>query len=165
MNDIHDTIKTGTTSPVRTGMPGEEPLTTGARGRGMFRDERADYWDDKQGPGPRVMAADTLTGDDVRNDADDKLGELAHVMIDVPTGRVAYGVLSVGGFLGMGDKLFAIPWAAMRLDPEARCFRLNLSKDQLKDAPGFDKDAWPTMADQRWAEQVHAYYHAIPYWA
>ena len=66
----------------------------------------AGYWNDKHGPGPRVMAADTLEGDTVRNDADEKLGELIHIMIDVPTGRVAYGVLSVGGFLGIGDKLF-----------------------------------------------------------
>jgi len=122
------------------------------------------YWDNKRGPGPRVMAADTLEGDDVRNDADEKLGELTHIMIDVPTGRVAYGVLSVGGLLGIGDKLFAIPWSALKLDPEQHGFRLSISKDRLKDAPGFDKDAWPSMADQRWATDIHRYYSARPYW-
>jgi hypothetical protein len=126
--------------------------------------EDDEYWDEKRGPGPRIMAADTLTGDDVKNDAGEKLGELTHIMIDVPTGRVAYGVLSVGGFLNIGDKLFAIPWSALRLDPENHCFRLNASKAQLESAQGFDKDAWPSWSDRGWAESVHMYYAATPYW-
>jgi hypothetical protein len=123
-----------------------------------------DDWTSKQGPGPRVMAADTLEGDDVRNGAGEKLGELAHIMIDVPTGRVAYAVLSVGGVLGVGDRLFAIPWSALRLDTENHCMRLDVSGERLARAEGFDKDAWPSMADRRWAEDVHAYYGAVPYW-
>jgi hypothetical protein len=123
-----------------------------------------DYWRAKDGPGPRIMAADTLEGDDVRNEAGEKLGELVHVMIDVPNGRIAYGVLSVGGVLGVGDKLFAIPWSALRLDTVNHCMRLDVSKERLAQASGFDKDAWPTMADRRWAEDVHAYYEATPYW-
>ena len=90
----------------------------------------------KAGPGPKVMAADTLEGDDVVNHAGEKLGKLEHVMIDVPTGRVAYGVLSFGGFLGMGDKLFAIPWHALRLDPSNHRFILDVDKETLKHAPG-----------------------------
>ncbi|MCC6195337.1 MAG: PRC-barrel domain-containing protein [Burkholderiales bacterium] len=123
-----------------------------------------DYWDDQRGPGPRLMAADTLQGDDVRNEADEKLGELAHIMIDVPTGRVAYGVLAVGGFLTIGQKLFAIPWSALRLDPANHCFRLSVSKERLARAEGFDQDAWPAMADRQWAESLHEYYEARPYW-
>ena len=73
-----------------------------------------DYWSKADdGPGPQVMAADTLTGDDVRNGADEKLGEITDIMLDVPTGRVAYAVMSVGGVLGVGGKLFAVPWSAM----------------------------------------------------
>ena len=126
----------------------------------------ADYWTSSSGgPGPQVMAADTLTGDDVRNAADEKLGEITDIMIDVPTGRVAYAVMSVGGVLGMGNKLFAIPWSAMQLDPQNKCFRLNVDKARVEEAPGFDKDRWPTMADQRWAEDVHAFYGARPYWS
>jgi len=129
------------------------------------RDTNADndYWSG-EGPGPKVMAADTLQGDSVYNEADEKLGEITDIMIDVPTGRVAYAVMSVGGLFGIGDKLFAIPWGALTLDTENKCFRMNVSKEQLKDAPGFDKDHWPTMADQSWAQQVHDYYGAEPYW-
>lgn len=125
---------------------------------------RNDYWDERRGPGPRVMAADTLDGNDVLDDAGEKLGTLTRIMLDVPSGRVAYGVLSVGGFLGMGDKLFAIPWKALRLDTENHAFRLSVSKERLEAAEGFDKDAWPSMADQRWAERTHAFYDAEPYW-
>ena len=121
------------------------------------------YWDN-EGPGPRIMAADTLEGDKVVNDAGDDLGEIKDIMIDIPSGRVAYAVLSFGGVLGMGNKLFAIPWLALQLDPENRRFILNVDKDQRKDAPGFDKDHWPSMADQRWATEIHSYYGSRPYW-
>src|ERR1700757_5074279 len=68
------------------------------------------------GPGPEVMAADTLEGDPVVNESGETLGKIRDIMIDVPSGRVAYAVLSVGGLMGMGNKLFAIPWAALVLD-------------------------------------------------
>src|SRR3954466_7717689 len=92
---------------------------------------------DREGPGPRVMAADTLEGDKVVNRAGENLGEIKDIMIDVPSGRVAYAVLSFGGMLGMGDKLFAIPWQALQLDPPNHCFILDVDQDRLKNAPGF----------------------------
>ncbi len=111
------------------------------------------YWDGKAGPGPKVMAADTLEGDEVVNTAEEKLGKLEHIMIDVPTGRVAYAVLSSAALLGMGDKLFAIPWRALRIDPSNHRFILDIDKQTLKNAPGFDKDHWPSMADEQWGER------------
>lgn len=126
--------------------------------------DETEYWS-HDGPGPQIMAAGTLKGDSVRNEADEKLGEVTDIMLDVPTGRVAYAVMSVGGVLGMGTKLFAIPWSALSLDAENKCFRLNVAKERFDDAPGFDKDHWPTMADQRWAEDVHSFYDARPYWS
>jgi len=117
-----------------------------------------------EGPGPRVMAASTLEGDDIVNRQGDKLGELEEIMLDVTTGRIAYAVLSTGGFLGLGDKLFAIPWGALTMDPENKCFILDVDKEHLKQAPGFDKDHWPTMADQTWATDIHSYYGTQPYW-
>jgi sporulation protein YlmC with PRC-barrel domain len=108
------------------------------------------YWS-SEGPGPRVMAASTLQDDEVKNEAGELLGELREVMIDVPTGRVAYAVLSVGGVLGVGERLFAIPWRALRLDPAAKCFRMDVAKSRFDNAPGFDRDHWPAMADETWA--------------
>jgi len=110
------------------------------------------------------MAADTLEGNKVVNADGDNLGDIEHIMLDVPSGRVAYAVLSFGGFLGMGDKLFAIPWHALILDADNKCFVLDIPKERLENAPGFNKDRWPSMADQRWASDLHKYYNVEPYW-
>lgn len=117
-----------------------------------------------RGPGPYVMAADTLQGDSVVDPNGDKLGTVAHIMLDVPTGRVAYAVLSFGSLLGMGGKLFAVPWSALTLDTQRKCFVVGTDKDKLKAAPGFNKDNWPSMADLQWATSLHQYYGASPYW-
>jgi hypothetical protein len=85
-------------------------------------------------------------------------------MLDTPTGRVAYAVLSFGGFLGMGDKLFAIPWDQLSLDEENKRFVLNVNRAKLENAPGFDKDNWPDMADPSWGSRIYSYYGSHPYW-
>ncbi len=113
---------------------------------------------------PRVLAADTLTGDKVVNLQNEDLGKIEHLMIDLGTGRIAYAVLSFGGFLGMGDKLFAIPWSALTVDTLEKRFILRVDKELLKRAPGFDKEKWPNMADRAWGTQVFKYYGAKPYW-
>lgn len=119
---------------------------------------------DNSGPGPEVMDAATLQGDKVVNAAGEDLGKLEAIMLDVTTGRIAYAVLSFGGFLGMGAKLFAIPWGALTLDAREHRFILDVSKEKLENAEGFDKDHWPSMADQNWASELHAYYNITPYW-
>lgn len=111
-----------------------------------------------------VLAADTLTGERVVNRRKEDLGTIQHLMIDVEKGRIAYAVLSFGGFLGMGDKLFAIPWNALALDTEERQFILDVDKKLLERAPGFDKAHWPDMADRAWGAEVSTYYGAKPYW-
>lgn len=116
------------------------------------------------GPGPEVMSAETLIGDPVVNSAGEDLGDIKAIMLDVTTGRIAYAVLSFGGFLGVGNKLFAIPWTALTLDAAEKRFILNIAKDRLENAPGFDKDHWPSMADSSWANEIHAYYNVRPYW-
>jgi sporulation protein YlmC with PRC-barrel domain len=122
------------------------------------------YRADNDGPGPRVMGASTLNGDDVVNRQGEKLGTIEEIMLDVPTGRIAYAVLSSGGLLGIGDKLFAIPWRSLTLDPENKCFLVDVAKERLEQAPGFDKDHWPSMADENWARELHTYYRVRPYW-
>ena len=119
---------------------------------------------DNPGPGPYIMAADTLAGTKVVNGKGENLGDIEHIMLDVPGGRIAYAVLSFGGVLGMGGKLFAIPWNAFILDADDKRFILDVPKERLEKAPGFDKDRWPSMADHRWAADVHKYYGVDPYW-
>ena len=83
-------------------------------------------------------------------------------MLDMRSGKVGYAVLSFGSFLGLGEKLFAVPWSALTLDTKNRRFVLNVEKDRLKDAPGFHKERWPNMADQSWVRQIHSYYGTEP---
>jgi sporulation protein YlmC with PRC-barrel domain len=99
------------------------------------------------GPGPRLMTANTLEGDDVLNRQGDTLGEVKEIMIDVPRGRVAYAVMASGGFLGLGERFFAVPWSALTLDPDRECFVMDADKERFEHAPGFDKDHWPSSAE------------------
>src|SRR3990170_4807846 len=94
--------------------------------------------DMRHGPGPELMGASTLIGDPVRNENDEDLGDIKEIMLDTRTGEVGYAVLSFGGFLGMGDKLFAVPWDALTIDFDEHEFVLDVDKDLLKNAPGFD---------------------------
>jgi sporulation protein YlmC with PRC-barrel domain len=115
------------------------------------------------GPGPFIMAADSLRGDKVVNPAGEHLGEITHIMLDVTQGTIAYAVLSFGGLLGFNDKLFAVPWRSLALDVENKWFVLNVDKSRLSEAPGFDKNHWPSMADPAWVSEVDAYYGPVAY--
>jgi sporulation protein YlmC with PRC-barrel domain len=112
----------------------------------------------------RVLGATTLTGDRVRNAAGDDLGKVHEIMLDVARGRLAYAVLSFGGFLGIGDKLFAVPWSAMTFDQQAHEFVLDVPREVLESAPGFDKDNWPDMADPGYGSKIFSHYGKTPYW-
>lgn len=133
----------------------------------LDRDPYAMYNKDssgKKGPGPELMGADTLIGNNVSNHLDESLGEIKEIMLDMRNGKIAYAVLTFGDFLGLGGKLFAVPWNALKLDTENKCFILNIEKSRLESAPGFDKDDWPNMADNLWADQIHSYYGTTPYY-
>jgi len=110
------------------------------------------------GPAPFLMGANTFVGDKVYNHEGEDIGDLKEIMLDMRSGKVRYAVLSFGGFFGMGEKLFAVPWTALTLDTKNKRFLLKIEKDILKNAPGFDKDKWPNMADQAWTKKIHAYY-------
>jgi hypothetical protein len=95
-------------------------------------------------PAPDVMSCDAFVGDPVINRLGEELGILA-------SGRVAYAVLAHGGVMGLGAKLFAVPWSALRRDSKRGCFILDVTREALRASPGFDPDHWPSKADPRWA--------------
>lgn len=147
---------------MKLGTQGERS-TSAARMRAAAQTVAQD--DDERGPGPAVMGAKTLTGDTVCDAEGKQLGKIEEIMLDTRGGRIAYAVMSFGGFLGMGDKLFAVPWDALELDVENKGFVLRVEKERLEAAPGFDKNHWPAMADPTWAFAIHEYYETKPYWA
>jgi sporulation protein YlmC with PRC-barrel domain len=112
---------------------------------------------------PDFLSASTLKGDKVINTAGEDLGKIEEIMIDLSNGKVAYAVLSFGGFLGLGDKLFAIPWQALQLRVHEHAFTLNVSKETLERAEGFDKDNWP-ITSREWLSSMYSYYGYQPYW-
>lgn len=128
----------------------------------LDRDVFGIYKNDK-GPGPYLMGAKTLIGEDVFSLEGESLGDIKEIMLDMRTGKVAYAVMSFGGFLGMGDKLFAVPWAILTLDTVNKHFVLNIDKEHFTNAPGFEKDAWPDMVNSAWVNDLHSFYGVKAY--
>ncbi len=89
------------------------------------------------------LTASSIIGDKVQNNAGEHLGEIKEIMLNVSTGEIQYFVIEFGGFLGIGEKYFAIPFKVLKLDPKKKVFILNQSREVLDKAPGFDKDHWP----------------------
>jgi hypothetical protein len=105
-----------------------------------------------------------MIGTDVVNPKGDHLGDIKEVVIDPRSGRVAYAVVSFGGFLGLGEKLFAVPFRAFDYEVSKNKYVFDVSKERLEKAPGFDSGHWPAMADEKWNRDVHKYYGTEPYW-
>jgi sporulation protein YlmC with PRC-barrel domain len=111
-----------------------------------------------------IVRASEIIGMDVRNNADENLGSIEDLALDPNSGEVKYAAVSMGGFLGVGDKLFAVPWAALECRPVEgatvepgekvdRVAILNVDKESFDSARGFDQDNWPNMADERWQRE------------
>lgn len=112
----------------------------------------------------RWQKSTELIGKKVVNASSENLGKIEEIVVDAESGRILYGVLSFGGVFGIGDKLFAIPWSALALTSDNKEFLLNVDKDRLKNAEGFDKSQWPNFANERWAMTTAEYYGQKPYW-
>lgn len=112
----------------------------------------------------RALSASTITGDPVKNANGDDLGNIEEIVIDLDSGRVAYAVLAAGGFLGLGEKFFAIPWDMVTVDLDNKEVILDVEKELLEKAPGFDKDNWPQSTDLTYLSDVYRYYERTPYW-
>jgi len=111
-----------------------------------------------------LMKAKDLIGLDVRNQQGENLGKIQDIVIDLNQGRVAYAVLSFGGFLGMGDKLFSLPPESLKFASDNKSVVLNVDKERLKSAPGFDKNNWPETSNRQWLVTVYEFYGVPPYW-
>lgn len=112
----------------------------------------------------RTLGATTLIHDKVVNLNGQDVGKIEELMVDVTTGRVAYAVLSFGGFLGFGSKLFALPWSALTVDETKKRFVVNVNREVLERMPGFDKEHWPDLNDLEYATGVYRQWGATPYW-
>jgi sporulation protein YlmC with PRC-barrel domain len=116
----------------------------------------------KPAEGQRINAfmVEKIIGSRVLNMKGENLGVVKDIVVDIDTGRVLYGILDFGGFLGIGSKLFPVPWKSLAALPSEGIFFLNRSKEQLEKAPGFDKNNLPDMGDVHWGERIAQFYQA-----
>jgi sporulation protein YlmC with PRC-barrel domain len=106
----------------------------------------------------QIVNADDVIGVEVKNAQGENLGKVEALMLDKLEGKVSYVVLSFGGFLGMGDKLFAMPWSIFNYDDKQDCFIISVDKETLRNSPGFDKNHWPDMSSPNWGTTINKYY-------
>lgn len=109
----------------------------------------------------QIVNSEDVVGVEVENTQGENLGKIEALMMDKLTGKVAYVVLSFGGFLGMGDKLFAMPWHIFSYNPDSEKFVISMSKERLKNSPGFDKNHWPDMTSSSWTNSIRDYYRDV----
>lgn len=100
-----------------------------------------------------LARASTVIGMNVQDSAGKKAGDIEELMID-SRGHVAYAVVSFGGLLGIGDRLYAVPWDVLRIDRDQKTVFLDIRKETVERAPYFAKDKWPDPNDREWGPEV-----------
>src|SRR3954467_13755835 len=118
---------------------------------------------DRRTSGSNVRASQ-LVGANIQNDNGESVGEINDLVIDGSSGRVRYAAVTYGGFLGMGSKLFAVPFDAFHVKKKSNnsndyVLVLNVTKQQLEGARGFDKDNWPDFADRSMTRELDQRYN------
>ena len=109
----------------------------------------------------QCVSSNDIDGTEVYGADGNHIGEVDHMIIDKVSGRVAYVIIAFGGFLGLGDSHYPIPWAALHYDTSLGGFRTNITEQQLKDAPQFSDDSWQ---DREWETRTHRHYGTPGYW-
>ena len=108
-------------------------------------------------PAPLQKTRDLL-GQTVEDREGKDIGRMKDAVFEAGTGNVTFAVLSTGGLVGLGEKLFMVPWYALQQPVSGETLRLSMTAEQLKDAPHFDAEKWPDMEDRHWTDAIHVYY-------
>ena len=111
-----------------------------------------------------VVGADQLLGLDVTDSRGERVGELWDIMLDLPTRRVAYGVVTLARAPRWSERLVAVPWNAMHPDGHGERFRVDALRDWIERAPSMRPELLSNLRDQEWAAHIHAYFGTKPYW-
>jgi hypothetical protein len=111
-----------------------------------------------------VISASKVTGTNVYNAAGEPLGEIYDVMLDKRSGKIAYAIMSFGGFLGIGEQYHPLPWATLKYDTRQGGYVVGLTKEQLQGAPTYGFKETPPWGDRAYETRIHDYYKTTPYW-
>ncbi|MEW5744857.1 MAG: PRC-barrel domain-containing protein [Nitrospirota bacterium] len=113
----------------------------------------------------RLRQASKLIGMDVKNQQGEDLGNISDIIVNSFTGQIVYAIMEGDtGFLGVGDRNFAIPWKSFQPSVSGDELILNIDKERLSRAPYFTRNNWPNFADRRWEVDVYKFYGVSPYW-
>jgi hypothetical protein len=157
MSDPHSSsshsMGTGT---MGTGMAGN--TGAGNTGAGMRENRDGDVRETH-----RLIASDKVEGTSVCRSSGDKIGSIERLMIEKTSGKVVYAVMSFGGFLGIGEDYYTLPWSVLKYNTELDAYEVNLTEEQLSSAPR-QSDMNTTSYDSKWENDVHDHYKATPYW-
>ena len=104
------------------------------------------------------LTATSIIGDSLENGEGEDLGKINNLMVNLKNGQVEYAVVEYGSFLGMGGKLFAIPFSELRVDSQRELFVLKRDKEYIKNSPGFDQSHWPDTNDHSYFNDVNTYW-------
>ena len=113
------------------------------------------------GSATNLISSEDVQGTQVYSPDDSHIGDIDHLMIEKVSGKVAYAVMSFGGFMGMGTSMYPVPWGALKYDTSMGGYRTNITEAQLQNAPAYDDNSW---ADRNWEENIHRHYKAPSYW-
>jgi sporulation protein YlmC with PRC-barrel domain len=111
-----------------------------------------------------LISADKVEGTPVVNRQGESLGHISDLMIDKISGRVVYAVLKYGSVVGLGGKLFALPWNLLTYDTGHDAYAIDIAEERLRNAPSFEASNPPNMADPRWSKEIHDYYGSTADW-
>jgi sporulation protein YlmC with PRC-barrel domain len=120
--------------------------------------------EDTKNTSGRLIAADKVEGTYIYNPAGESLGSVEDVMIDKVSGKIAYAVVGFGGFLGIGDRHYPLPWEKLKYDTNMGGYVVDLDKRTLEGAPSYATDEQAAWEDPAWGRRVYDYYGAHPYW-
>jgi sporulation protein YlmC with PRC-barrel domain len=133
-----------------------EALVQGGRAAGQATPSRM--------PEATLLRSSTLFSYRIKSPQGEDLGKIEEVMIDMEIKRIAYAVLSFGGFWGLGDKWVPVPWDALAFKADEKVLILNIEKEKLQKAPNFERATLPELANRQWGAVIHTYYGYPPYW-
>lgn len=112
-------------------------------------------------PDHRLISSEDVEDTTVYSTGGEEIGSIDHLMIEKMSGKIAYAVMSFGGFLGLGHSHYPVPWGALKYDTELGGYVTGVTESQLRDAPAFSDDSWQ---DRNWENKVYGHYGVPPYW-
>lgn len=111
-----------------------------------------------------LISSDRVEGTTVYNTAGDKIGHIDNLILDKRSGKVAYAVMSFGGFLGIGEEYHPLPWQSLDYDERQEGYVVDISEDQLRKAPTLKRTEYDRLRDDAYGRSVYSYYGAAPFW-